>query len=333
MCFPQSSVPSTAPLVRINMQIPAVQCWHPHQPPVHPGHATHSGSRMPPTSHCRWLCSAHALPLACMPPTPQHACAFLLRHRSRSHRKALRTAACCCCCCCWSATQRCQMLARTALERRRWRGNVGGRPQRLAGGPGAVGELNRNHRARGRTAGDRRGAQLGECPRPRGSRTVAGSARPSDSQAVVSNIAGAAAGPLHARSGANGWAQRPPWAPAGPAAAGGSVNGRGHPDQGARQRRDGPGRPRLPPPPPPLAAATTGCPCASNPRPSLISLPQGGTVVNADRQFKADVLIRDGLILRVGPDLQVRPGGGRGGGCGAPCGACLRTSQPRCWHV
>lgn len=39
-------------------------------------------------------------------------------------------------------------------------------------------------------------------------------------------------------------------------------------------------------------------------------LVQGGTVVNADRQFRADVLIRDGLILRVGPDLQARPGGG-----------------------
>lgn len=36
---------------------------------------------------------------------------------------------------------------------------------------------------------------------------------------------------------------------------------------------------------------------------------QGGTVVNADRQFKADVLIRDGLIARVGPSLQAdRPG-------------------------
>jgi len=29
-------------------------------------------------------------------------------------------------------------------------------------------------------------------------------------------------------------------------------------------------------------------------------------VVNADRQFKADVLIRDGLILKVGPGLKVR---------------------------
>ncbi|KAI3428696.1 hypothetical protein D9Q98_007519 [Chlorella vulgaris] len=36
---------------------------------------------------------------------------------------------------------------------------------------------------------------------------------------------------------------------------------------------------------------------------------KGGTVVNADRQFEADVLIRDGLILRVEPDLQAeRPG-------------------------
>lgn len=32
---------------------------------------------------------------------------------------------------------------------------------------------------------------------------------------------------------------------------------------------------------------------------------QGGTVVNADRQFEADVLIRDGTILRVGPGLKV----------------------------
>lgn len=46
-------------------------------------------------------------------------------------------------------------------------------------------------------------------------------------------------------------------------------------------------------------------------------LSQGGTVVNADRQFKADVLIRDGLILRVGPDLQARPRAG-GGRCFVP---------------
>lgn len=32
---------------------------------------------------------------------------------------------------------------------------------------------------------------------------------------------------------------------------------------------------------------------------------QGGTVVNADRQFGADVLIRDGLIHAVGKDLEV----------------------------
>ncbi|KAL4420181.1 hypothetical protein ABPG77_008317 [Micractinium sp. CCAP 211/92] len=36
---------------------------------------------------------------------------------------------------------------------------------------------------------------------------------------------------------------------------------------------------------------------------------QGGTVVNADCQFEADVLIRDGIILRVGPSLKPeRPG-------------------------
>ena len=32
---------------------------------------------------------------------------------------------------------------------------------------------------------------------------------------------------------------------------------------------------------------------------------QGGTVVNADRQFGADVLIKDGLIHAVGSDLEV----------------------------
>lgn len=34
-------------------------------------------------------------------------------------------------------------------------------------------------------------------------------------------------------------------------------------------------------------------------------------MVNADRQFKADVLIRDGLILKVAPGLKVRPPGNR----------------------
>ena len=32
---------------------------------------------------------------------------------------------------------------------------------------------------------------------------------------------------------------------------------------------------------------------------------QGVTVVNADRSFAADVLLKDGLIAAVGPDLQV----------------------------
>ena len=32
---------------------------------------------------------------------------------------------------------------------------------------------------------------------------------------------------------------------------------------------------------------------------------QGGTVVNADRQFGADLLIEDGLIHAVGKDLEV----------------------------
>ena len=32
---------------------------------------------------------------------------------------------------------------------------------------------------------------------------------------------------------------------------------------------------------------------------------QGGTIVNADRQFGADVLIKDGLIHAVGKDLEV----------------------------
>ena len=36
---------------------------------------------------------------------------------------------------------------------------------------------------------------------------------------------------------------------------------------------------------------------------------QGGIVVNADQQFKADVLTKDGLILQVEPELEVRLGG------------------------
>jgi dihydroorotase-like cyclic amidohydrolase len=32
---------------------------------------------------------------------------------------------------------------------------------------------------------------------------------------------------------------------------------------------------------------------------------QGGTVVNHDRQFKADVLIKDGVIVAVGSDVKV----------------------------
>lgn len=39
---------------------------------------------------------------------------------------------------------------------------------------------------------------------------------------------------------------------------------------------------------------------------ALLHTLQGGTVVNADRQFKADVLIRDGLIVKVAPGLKVR---------------------------
>lgn len=35
---------------------------------------------------------------------------------------------------------------------------------------------------------------------------------------------------------------------------------------------------------------------------------QGGTVVNADREFRADVLVRDGQIAAVGPDLPVPAG-------------------------
>ncbi len=33
---------------------------------------------------------------------------------------------------------------------------------------------------------------------------------------------------------------------------------------------------------------------------------QNGTIVNADRQFSAHVLVQDGKILDVGPDVQVR---------------------------
>ncbi|MEO5659395.1 MAG: dihydropyrimidinase, partial [Polaromonas sp.] len=35
---------------------------------------------------------------------------------------------------------------------------------------------------------------------------------------------------------------------------------------------------------------------------------RGGTVVNADRQFRADVYCADGVIQEVGENLQVRPG-------------------------
>ncbi len=35
---------------------------------------------------------------------------------------------------------------------------------------------------------------------------------------------------------------------------------------------------------------------------------QGGTVVNADREFRADVLVRDGRIAAVGPGLAVPAG-------------------------
>lgn len=57
---------------------------------------------------------------------------------------------------------------------------------------------------------------------------------------------------------------------------------------------------------PPLLAAASPAPMHCLAR--LFSLPvlQGGTVVNADRQFQADVLIRDGIILRVEPGLQVQ---------------------------
>ena len=34
----------------------------------------------------------------------------------------------------------------------------------------------------------------------------------------------------------------------------------------------------------------------------------GGTVVNADHAFKADVLTQDGKIVAVGPDLQALAG-------------------------
>jgi len=35
---------------------------------------------------------------------------------------------------------------------------------------------------------------------------------------------------------------------------------------------------------------------------------KGGTVVNADRSFQADVLLRDGVIQAVGPDLNAPTG-------------------------
>lgn len=50
-------------------------------------------------------------------------------------------------------------------------------------------------------------------------------------------------------------------------------------------------------------------------------------MVNADRQFQADVLIRDGLILRVGPGLHVRLARLLQGGCGRAVAADARGSR------
>lgn len=61
----------------------------------------------------------------------------------------------------------------------------------------------------------------------------------------------------------------------------------------------------LPPLPPPFPREH------AHPHPHSASL-QGGTVVNHDRQWKADVLVRDGLIVSVHPSLQARARGWAG---------------------
>ena len=38
----------------------------------------------------------------------------------------------------------------------------------------------------------------------------------------------------------------------------------------------------------------------------VVQYPQGGTVVNHDQEFVADVLIEGGLIKEVGPNIKVR---------------------------
>ncbi len=35
-------------------------------------------------------------------------------------------------------------------------------------------------------------------------------------------------------------------------------------------------------------------------------MPQGGTVVNAENQFVADVIVKDGLVESVGKNIKVR---------------------------
>ena len=74
---------------------------------------------------------------------------------------------------------------------------------------------------------------------------------------------------------------------------------RRHPDQGVAALL-----PALLPARQPTGPAAAAAASDNRPLPALLAL-QGGTVVNADRQFKADVLIRDGLILRVAPELRV----------------------------
>ena len=59
----------------------------------------------------------------------------------------------------------------------------------------------------------------------------------------------------------------------------------------------------LPPLPPPLPPRQSGAPVISPDRqPQML---QGGTVVNADRHFQADVLIKDGVIVDLRPDIPV----------------------------
>ena len=56
------------------------------------------------------------------------------------------------------------------------------------------------------------------------------------------------------------------------------------------------------------AALLAVCVSAGSPPPGPVLLLKGGTVVNADRSFTADVLLRNGFIEAVGPGLTAPQG-------------------------